>query len=235
MAIHTVRLLFDRAKGGGDELTIRSRTWGELGRLRNHYLPSLSPSLAHEGTDYPWRATAAPSALGEAMSAIAHDINYTNFKNEVALSLGKEQAKRYGKIWSALYDMPEDLAEPHATDFEGLPWEQTPPAGKAMAYGGVVIDPHGNLLLREVKNQFDGYVWTFAKGRPDKGESPRTTALREVREEMGVDVTILTPIAGEFAGSTTINRFFLMLVDRDASDLDYGNRVEADRCIQQCG
>ncbi len=217
-------------KGDNDELTVRSRTKSDLDRLRNHYLPSLSPSRAHEGTDYPWRATTSPTALGEAMRVIAQDIDYANFKDEVALGLGKDRAKRYGKIWSALYDMPDDLHEPHPDGFEGLPWQQSASTGKALAYGGVVIDPNGYLLMREVKNHFDGYVWTFAKGRQEKGESPRQTALREVREEMGIDATILSAIPGEFAGGTTINRFLLMLTDRGTPDLTFSNR-ETERLI----
>ena len=217
-------------KGTNDDLTIRSRTRSDLDRLRNHYLPSLSASRAHEGTDYPWRATASASALAEAMSAIAQDIDYANFKDEVAFSLGKDRAKRYGRVWSALYDMSDDLSEPHQEGFEGLPWQQSASTGKAVAYGGVVIDPNGYVLMREVKNHFDGYVWTFAKGRQDKGESPRQTAQREVREEMGIDATILSAIPGEFAGGTTINRFFLMLTDRGTPDLTFGNR-ETERLI----
>jgi 8-oxo-dGTP pyrophosphatase MutT (NUDIX family) len=210
-------------KTDADTLTIRSRTRGDLDRLRNHYLPSLSPSQQHQGTDYPWRGTAEPAALEQAMALIVRDIQYPNFKDEVAASLGKDRAKRYGKVWSALYDMQEDLAEPHAEGFEGLPWGPTAASGKAMAYGGVVTSPDGYFLLREVKNHFDGYVWTFAKGRQDKGEAPRDTALREVREEMGIQATILTAIPGEFAGGTTINRFFLMLTDRNDADLAFNN------------
>lgn len=211
-------------KGDKDELTVRSRTKSDLDRLRNHYLPSLSPSRVHEGTDYPWRATTSSTALGEAMRVIAQDIDYANFKDEVALGLGKDRAKCYGKIWSALHDMPDDLHEPQPDGFEGLPWQKSSSTGNAVAYGGVVIDPNGYLLMREVKNHFDGYVWTFAKGRQDKGETPRQTALREVREEMGIDTTILSAIPGEFAGGTTINRLFLMLTDRGEPDLTFGNR-----------
>ncbi|MBA1240923.1 NUDIX hydrolase [Pseudomonas kunmingensis] len=126
--------------------------------------------------------------------------------------------------------MPDDLHEPHPDGFEGLPWQQSVSTGKALAYGGVVIDPNGYLLMREVKNHFDGYVWTFAKGRQDKGESPRQTALREVREEMGIDATILSAIPGDFSGGTTINRFFLMLTDRGTPDLTFSNR-ETERLI----
>ncbi|WP_368162422.1 hypothetical protein [Aeromonas sp. s6] len=103
-------------------LTIRSHTKGDLDRLRNHYLPSLSPSRAQSETDYPWRANASAAALKEAMSTIVQEIDYSNFKSEVGLSTGHARAKRYSKVWSAMYDMPEDLLEPHATDFEGLPW-----------------------------------------------------------------------------------------------------------------
>lgn len=225
-------------------LTIRSRTRGDLDRLRNHYLPSLSPSRAHEGTDYSWRANASVAALKEAMSRIVQEIDYSNFKSEVGLSTGHARAKCYSKVWSAMYNMPEDLPEPHPADFEGLPWSSPCLSkSKAVAYGGVVIDAHGYLLMREVKNHFDGYVWTFAKGRQDKGESPRETALREVREEMGVDATILIPITGEFTGGTTLNRFFLMVVDRGTVNLGYGNDeterlcwatpAEAERLIAQ--
>ncbi|PNF87026.1 hypothetical protein CXK93_04920 [Stutzerimonas decontaminans] len=126
--------------------------------------------------------------------------------------------------------MSDDLSEPHPKGFEGLPWQQSASTGKAVAYGGVVIDPNGYLLMREVKNHFDGYVWTFAKGRQDKGESPRQTAQREVGEEMGIGATILSAIPGEFAGGTTINRFFLMLTDRETPDLTFGNR-ETERLI----
>ena len=45
--------------------------------------------------------------------------------------------------------------------------------------------------------------------------------MREVFEETGVDARILTPIAGEFAGGTTINRYFLMTVDERAVKLDF--------------
>ena len=52
----------------------------------------------------------------------------------------------------------------------------------ADAYGGVLIDPSGRVLLREPTGHFGGYAWTYAKGRPDPGESPSDAALREGRE-----------------------------------------------------
>ena len=88
-----------------------------------------------------------------------------------------------------------------------------------MAYRGLVFDPEGRVLLREPRGHFDNYVWTFPKGRPDPGESPDATAIREVEEETGVHAWILAPIPGKFVGGTTINRFFLMAPDGPATPL----------------
>ena len=80
----------------------------------------------------------------------------------------------------------------------------------ADAYGGVLINDRGEVQLREPANHFGGYVWTFAKGRPDPGETPEQTALREVQEETGQAARIIALIPGVFAGTTTSTVFFLM-------------------------
>lgn len=82
--------------------------------------------------------------------------------------------------------------------------------GKKLAFGGVVIDAEGRVLLREPLNHFDGYVWTFPKGRPDGEETPEQTALRETQEETGVVAEIVDRVSGSFAGGTTDNIYFLM-------------------------
>lgn len=74
----------------------------------------------------------------------------------------------------------------------------------------MVINKEGKVLLREPAGHFDGYVWSFAKGRPNEGESPEDAALREVREETGVEAEIMAPLEGNFRGGTTDNQFFLM-------------------------
>ena len=181
------------------QLTIRSRTGSDLDRLRAHYLPMLSPSIEGGGTDYPWRATAKSGDFAEAVKRIVEDIQYPNFKTEVGHSLGKTRAGRYGKIWSILAGLEEeDLPEHEDKPNDGLPWNVGGAPKKAIAYGGVVVDPAGRILLREVKNHYDNYVWTFPKGRPEKGETPRQTAQREVKEETGVAGRIIAPIPGDF-------------------------------------
>jgi 8-oxo-dGTP pyrophosphatase MutT (NUDIX family) len=211
-------------KPDDSQLTIRSRTRGDLQRLRQHYLPQATPPRAHGGTDYPWRMRCNHAELAEAMSRIVADIGYGNFKDEVAMVTGQTRARRYGDVWQALYGMHDDLPEPPPCGWEGLPWPQKSPVGKPRAYGGVVIDPQGRLLLREVAGHYGGYVWSYAKGRPDGDEPPRETALREVREELGVDARILLPLAGTFAGTTTRSHFFLMTVDPRTVDLRWTSR-----------
>ncbi len=88
------------------------------------------------------------------------------------------------------------------------------------AYGGVVIDPAGRVLLREPTDHYKGHVWTFAKGKPEPGESPEQTALREVFEETGVRATVVLKIPGEFGGSTTSNEYFLMRPIEDTGQHD---------------
>jgi 8-oxo-dGTP pyrophosphatase MutT (NUDIX family) len=80
----------------------------------------------------------------------------------------------------------------------------------ADAYGGVLINDRGEVQLREPANHYGGYVWTFAKGRPEPGETPEQAALREVVEETGQAARIVALIPGVFAGTTTSTVFFLM-------------------------
>jgi 8-oxo-dGTP diphosphatase len=77
------------------------------------------------------------------------------------------------------------------------------------AYGCVCINDKKEILLREPSGHFGGYVWTFPKGRPDKGESPEQCALRELKEETGVTGSIIWKIPGSFAGDVTTTEFFL--------------------------
>lgn len=94
-------------KAGTTHLTVRSRVKGDLDALRKEFLPDLSPTIGHAGTDYPWRATASHEALAAAVGRMVMAIDYPNFKNEVAAKQGKTRASRYAGVWNVLYDMPE--------------------------------------------------------------------------------------------------------------------------------
>lgn len=84
------------------------------------------------------------------------------------------------------------------------------PIDAAQAYGGVLVDALGLILLREPAGHFDGYVWTFPKGKPDPGETPKMTALREVFEETGYRAEVLGVLPGVFCSALSRNAYYVM-------------------------
>jgi 8-oxo-dGTP pyrophosphatase MutT (NUDIX family) len=80
----------------------------------------------------------------------------------------------------------------------------------AQSYGGVLFSEEGRVLLREPIDHLDGYVWTWPKGKPEKGETPAQTALREVYEETGYRARIIGVLPRVYVGTTRTNAFFLM-------------------------
>ena len=84
---------------------------------------------------------------------------------------------------------------------------------EATAYGGILLNSGGQVLLREPANHYDGYVWTFAKTRPQGDEKPEQTARRGVRGEVGHDAKVIGVLPGVYRGGTTTNAYFLMISD----------------------
>lgn len=108
------------------------------------------------------------------------------------------------------------------------------------AYGGVVINAAGEVLLREPAAHYRGDAWTFAKGKPLSGETPPETALREVLEETGVRARILLKLPGSFDGSRTSNEYFLMApveetgrFDSETNAVRWVSRTQATELILQ--
>lgn len=193
-------------KKGEAQLTVRARVAADLDRLRSTYLPALSPTVAGAGTDYPYRAQTSSAALGEALQRLVADLDYGNFKSEVAKELGEKRAHVYAQVWQDLLKLesgaPAPVPRPTASR-------------KPRAYGGIVFDETGKVLLFEPRDHFGGYVWTFPKGRPEAMETPEQTACREVLEETGMTAQIVAPVPGEFAGETSVTSYFVMrLVSR---------------------
>jgi 8-oxo-dGTP pyrophosphatase MutT (NUDIX family) len=186
-------------KPGTDFLTIRARVASDLDNLRGRYLPELSPTVADAGTDYPFRAMASHQAFAAAAGRMAGDIDYANFKSEVARQMGSARADAYHQVWDVLHKLQPPAAG-------------KPKSGrrKASAFGGIVFNEAGEILLFEPRGHYGGMVWTFPKGRPNGAEAPEATAIREVAEETGIRARILGQVPGEFEGDETITRYFLM-------------------------
>jgi 8-oxo-dGTP pyrophosphatase MutT (NUDIX family) len=64
----------------------------------------------------------------------------------------------------------------------------------ATAAGGVVVRGGEDDLEVVLAGRTADNTWVFPKGTPDRGESIEETAMREVREETGLDVSIVKPI-----------------------------------------
>ena len=91
----------------------------------------------------------------------------------------------------------------------------------ATSAGGIVIrfaEGAPQLVVGKRKRERDGVTWTLPKGTPNARETTEETALREVREESGLDVRIVRPFESiEYwfvQGRTRIHKtvhYFLMI------------------------
>jgi len=79
--------------------------------------------------------------------------------------------------------------------------------GQAAA-GALVVEPDGRIWLVEPTNHFGGHRLTFPKGRMEGSISLRQTAIKETREELGIDIE-LTGWLGDFEGRRTKTRLYL--------------------------
>lgn len=200
---------------GKDTLTVRARVRSDLEALRDTYIPSLGEIKESPTNDYRFRAIAPRSDVAAAAASMISGLDYSNFKSEIAKRQGCKREALYHDVWQALYQLQTgkyEAAKPvvppvaQANKSEG---QWTIP--RANAYGGVLVNPDRKVLVREPKGHFGGYVWTWPKGTPDKGETPEQTALREVREETGYQGRIVgvLPLAYKGTGAST-SAFYLM-------------------------
>jgi 8-oxo-dGTP pyrophosphatase MutT (NUDIX family) len=82
------------------------------------------------------------------------------------------------------------------------------PSGTYRSAGIVLVDERGHVTIREPANHYGGYVWSYAKGRMDPGETAQQTARRELGEETGLTGRVLAMI-GDFKGDTSVTRLYV--------------------------
>lgn len=207
----------DRDKG---LLTVRSRVRADLEALAATHLPLVGAIEESSHTDYRFRAKARQADVAAAMARLAAGIGYSNFKCRVAHVQGHARADLYHDVWEVLYKLQTKVAftkpkanEPSPVKASVDSASDASPAKTPrlkQAAGGVLVNDEGQVLLREPANHFDGYHWTFAKGKVDPDETPEDAALRETLEETGYTAEIISPISGSFAGGTSVTTYFLM-------------------------
>src|ERR671930_494504 len=71
---------------------------------------------------------------------------------------------------------------------------RAPRVRDARAAGGVVMRAAGDGFEVVLAGRRSDATWVFPKGTPDRDETIEETAVREVREETGLDVEIVAPL-----------------------------------------
>lgn len=112
------------------------------------------------------------------------------------------------------------------------------PAEQEFSCGGVVVDGDRCLVIVPTRRAADGSkVLALPKGHPDGDETPEVAALREVREETGIDATIRSSLGDvrylyQRSGRTIakVVRFFLMDVAGGSTE-DHDHEVEVVRWV----
>ena len=151
-------------------LTVRSRVREDLESLKEQYFEKTMAEIqVNAKTDYKYRAKVPREAMAGAMTQIIMELNYSNFKNSVAENQGYERASVYSKLWETLYKL-QDSDEIVSYDSQNTPQVK-------QSYGGILINKNREILLRKPTGEFDGYVWTFPKGKNEPGMTPEETAI----------------------------------------------------------
>ena len=106
------------------------------------------------------------------------------------------------------------------------------------AFGGVLIDEAGRVLLRKPAGLHKTRVWTFAKGKPLEGETAEQTALREVFEETGVRAKIIRQLVIPPSELELSDDYYLMLpleetgrFDAETTAIVWATKDQADELI----
>lgn len=90
------------------QLKVRARAAADLDRLREAYLPELSPTEHTPHRDYAFRAYASKDEFAAAMARIGLDISYGNFKQDVLERRGPEREGIYLRVWSVMRELQDN-------------------------------------------------------------------------------------------------------------------------------
>jgi hypothetical protein len=91
-------------KEGEEEFCVRARVRADLDRLRETDLPTLGETVETPGGDDRYRAWIGRDDLAAGMAEIARNLDYANFKGEVARR-DSSRAHVYSRVWSVLGEL----------------------------------------------------------------------------------------------------------------------------------
>lgn len=199
-------------------------------------LPTSGPSPTSAGV---WGGFGAGSRGGKVLGSTTTGNNVYESEKKDRSGLGSsggpkgQTAKEFSKGDSG------DLTEHYrGKDLHSEDWG--PRQGRS-SYGAVMFNDKGHVLLRKPTNHFDGYHWTFPKGRRDSGEHPVDAAHREVQEETGYRGKIVGHVPGGHRSGFSTSHFYLMhpaehvphKMDWETSETKWAHPDEAKQLINQ--
>lgn len=82
------------------------------------------------------------------------------------------------------------------------------PDTKVSASGVILTEPDGRIWIRKVANNYGGYIYSFAKGKIEKGYTTQQNAIKETFEETGLVSKIRSWLV-DIEGDTSVTRFYL--------------------------
>ncbi len=119
---------------------------------------------------------------------------------------------------SASSSSPSTVPTPNnSAGGEKKKYEKYVKPAKWTSAGGVVLHSLTEEGLRKVllispKGSYGGYKWTFPKGRVDEGENLVKTAKREVKEESGIEASMLPGgYLGIEEGTSSFTHYYMMV------------------------
>ena len=86
-----------------ETLIVRARDAGDIEALRDQ-IPGIQP-FEDASADYRYRAHVSRSEWVAALAQLTSDLDYDNFKSEVARRQGADRARLYGHIWGELLEL----------------------------------------------------------------------------------------------------------------------------------
>lgn len=144
--------------------------------------------------------------LAEATESAWNSWNFASVLNKVQVIQGNENP----------VEIPKG-APGHPGEKPALKPGEKPKFEKWTSSGGVVLfgvteEGLKKVLLVAPKGKYGGYAWTFPKGRVDEGENLVKTAKREVREESGIEASLLPGgYLGSAEGTSSVTHYYMMV------------------------
>lgn len=101
------------------------------------------------------------------------------------------------------------------------------PPKMALCVGTVVLHEQKVLLIREARGSLKG-LWTVPWGFVDENEPPHQAALRETREEAGIEAQLLGLLGVQEHNPAGEQRLYLLYLAKHVSGVPVGDGDESD-------